>query len=330
MSGGDVTRIGFIKRAILAGAPGPLAAAATVLAAVAAPTLIQLAIGPYVGQHAVFAAYFPAIMLATALLGWHLGLLTAILSALVASYLLMPPAPGLSLSAADLGSVACFVVSAALIVVFADTLRRTFIELEATARREAVLAAELGHRAKNNLLMIGALARQTRRSGKGEEGFFEALTPRIDALARAQDLLKNGDWKSCALPALAVEALRPFSHPGLSVEGPDCTLPAAVCTPLVLAFHELATNAIKYGALSSPGGRVEVRWSIEPGSTRLRLDWRERDGPPVGKPKQRGLGSRLLARGNPLVDIEHLFRKDGVRCVIRIEGAHIAAPGDPA
>lgn len=319
-----MTRIGFIKRAILAGRPRPLAAAITVLLAVAVPTLIRLAIGAYIGQHAIFAVYFPAIMLATVLLGWHLGLLATVFSALTAAYLFMPPVFSLSLSAADIGSVGYFVASAALIVAFADTLRRTFVELEATARREAVLAAELGHRAKNNLMMIGALARQTQRLGKGEEGFFEALTPRLDALACAQDLLKRRDWESCALPALALEALRPFSHhPGLSIEGPKCALPAEVCTPLVLAFHELGTNAIKYGALSASHGRVEVRWAIEYEGTRLRLEWRERDGPPVVKPKRRGLGSRLLAKGNPLIDIEHQFNSDGVCCLIRIDGARV-------
>lgn len=319
-----MTRIGFIKRAILAGKPGPLAATITVLAAVAVPTLIRLVTGPYVGQHAIFAVYFPAIMLATVLIGWRLGLLATVLSALTAAYLFMPPILSLSLSTAEMGSVAYFIASAALIVVFADTLRRTFVELEATARREAVLAAELGHRAKNNLLMIGALARQTQRSDRGQEGFFAALTPRLDALARAQDLLKRGDWESCALPALALEALRPFSnHPGLSIEGPECSLPAEVCTPLVLAFHELGTNATKYGALSASHGRVEVRWAVEYESTRLRLEWRERDGPPVVKPKRRGLGSRLLAKGNPLLDIEHQFNSDGVCCLINIEGARV-------
>jgi len=286
--------------------------------AVMTPTLVGLAASPYVNEPAILAVYFPAIMLAAVLLGWRLGLIATALSILAACYLTVRQIPGPS--AADIASAVYFFAAAALIVLFANTLRRTLVELDATARREAVLAAELGHRSKNNLQIIGSLARQTQQSGKGEDSFFQALTARLEALACAQDLLRRSDWQGCALPALAREALRPFSdHPGLSIEGPDCALPAEVCTPLVLAFHELGTNASKYGALSCPDGRVEVRWSVQRDG-RLRLRWRERDGPPVKEPERRGLGSRLLADSNPLIHIEHLFNGDGVRCEISVDG----------
>ena len=304
------------------GPSGPLSVVVTVVLAVAIPTLIRLATGSHIGQSAVFAVYFPAVMLATVLLGWRSGLVTTGLSALAASYFFMPPSLSLSLGAADFGSVVYFTASALLIVLFAETLRRTFVELEATARREAILAAELDHRAKNNMAMIEALARQTQNSGNGDDGFFEALMPRLRALASAQDLLRRSDWASCALPALATETLQPFDHnPGLTIDGPECSLPSEVCTPLVLALHELATNAVKYGALSSVDGQVDLRWSVDPETAQLRLEWRERDGPPVVPPERRGLGSRLLAKGNPLIDIEHIFERDGVRCLITIEGA---------
>lgn len=319
-----MTRITFIKRAILAGPSGPLTVITTVALAVTIPTLIRLVTGPHIGQSAIFAVYFPAVMLATVLLGWRFGLVTTGLSALAASYFFMPPVLSLSMSGADVGSVVYFIAAALLIVLFADTLRRTFVELEATARREAVLAAELDHRAKNNMAMIEALARQTQNSGNGDDGFFEALMPRLRALSSAQELLRRSDWASCELPALAMETLRPFDHhEGLKIEGPECSLPSDICTPLVLALHELATNAVKYGALSAADGQVDVRWSIDPETALLELEWRERDGPPVITPERRGLGSRLLAKGNPLVDIEHVFEPDGVRCLITIEGARV-------
>lgn len=319
-----MTRITFIRRAILAGPSGPLPVAATIALAVSIPTLIRIASGPYVGQSAIFAVYFPAMMLATVLLGWGFGLVTTGLSALAASYFFLPPAFSFSLDAADIGSVVYFTVSALLIVLFAETLRRTCIELEATARREAILAAELDHRARNNMAMIEALARQTQHSGSGDDAFFEALMPRLRALSAAQDLLRRSDWASCELPALATEALRPFDHhAGLRIEGPECSLPSEVCTPLVLALHELATNAVKYGALSVPDGRIDVHWSVDCETARLRLEWRERDGPPVVPPERHGLGSRLLATGGPFADIEHIFERDGVRCLIAVEGAQL-------
>ncbi len=126
---------------------------------------------------------------------------------------------------------------------------------------------------------------------------------------------------SCALPELAEEALRPFlTGYDIRLSGAPQPVDRDGCVPAVLALHELATNAIKYGALSAPGGWVELRWGA-PESGMLLLHWSEHDGPPVKTPKRRGMGSRILSMRSPAAKFGVDFAADGVRCEMELKAA---------
>ena len=123
-----------------------------------------------------------------------------------------------------------------------------------------------------------------------------ALDGRLVALATAHDMLTRQNWDDISLKEVAVASLRPHDMDGnrFVIEGPSVLLSPKACVTLAMAFHELATNATKYGALSSSQGRVEVKWSTE--GDRLRLRWAEHDGPPCQGPDHEGFGSKMLRR----------------------------------
>jgi two-component sensor histidine kinase len=176
--------------------------------------------------------------------------------------------------------------------------------------RRALLIGELNHRVKNTLAVVQSLAAQTARGAPDLPAFASAFQARLLALARAHDLLTARGWEPAGLGDVVRAALAPWMPEG--GEGGRVSLalqdggggagPAAAVSPrqaqaLVLALHELATNAAKHGALSRPGGRVEVRCAAGADGA-LAVEWAEAGGPPVaGPPARRGFGTRLLERG---------------------------------
>jgi two-component sensor histidine kinase len=166
--------------------------------------------------------------------------------------------------------------------------------------RQALLAREVDHRAKNALAVVQAALRLTR--AEDIPSYIRAVEGRVAALARAHTLLAEDRWTGADLRAIVAGELAPFlgaggQGPRAVLEGPDVGLPAIAAQPLGMAVHELATNAVKHGALSAPDGRVAVRWRLDQGlgGATLRLCWVESGGPVVpGAPARRGFGSRVL------------------------------------
>lgn len=312
-----MTRIGFVKRAILA-PPRPIwRDGLYVFAAIAVPTLLRLAIDPLILGRLPYITYFPTVMLAAVLLGWRAATLAAVGSAIAANTLFSIARTPTWTVGEVLTGVLLFAIGSAVIIVMGQTLRRTVAELEATAKREAFLASELGHRAKNHLALIEALARQCQQAGQSPDAFFDALRPRIQTLARAQELLTRSGWSSCELEWLVEEALKPFEHhPGIHTSGPKVHISPATCTALIMVLNELATNAAKYGALSTPHGEVSLRWTA--GDDGCLIEWEESGGPAVAPPTRRGLGSRLIARHPAFKKVEMNFRPAGVSCLIAL------------
>lgn len=159
-----------------------------------------------------------------------------------------------------------------------------------------LLLGELRHRVKNLLGVVLALARQTEAAGRTGEEYRDAFLGRFEALVQAHALTStekaDGD-----LHGLVSSSLRPYAADLTRItvaSGAAVTLAPPQILPLALILHELTTNAIKYGALSAPPGRVEVGWAVDPKERRLRLHWREVDGPAVEPPARRGFGSRLI------------------------------------
>jgi two-component sensor histidine kinase/PAS domain-containing protein len=174
----------------------------------------------------------------------------------------------------------------------------TVIETSATVRARAGLAManqELSHRLKNTLAIVQSIAMQTLKAVEPRSA-VEAFEERIAALGRAHDVLLRGEWSSVAFHQLARETLQPIDGLGqVSISGPDIEIGSAGTLTLSLVLHELATNASKYGALTIPSGRVDLKWAVEDDNV-LRLLWREHDGPSVRAPTHQGFGSRLIDR----------------------------------
>jgi two-component sensor histidine kinase len=173
--------------------------------------------------------------------------------------------------------------------------------LKQSERRNALLAREIAHRAKNLLTVVQAIASETGRSAASAVEFSERFTARIRALAQLQDLAMGGTGGGAPLRALVQSQFEAFIDPAsgrVSIEGPDVRLTAQAGSSLAIALHELATNAAKYGALSNADGRVAIRWQDEPndGTRSFRLVWQESGGPPVTQPQRRGFGSKVLGR----------------------------------
>jgi len=186
-----------------------------------------------------------------------------------------------------------------------------------------LLLGELRHRVKNLLGVVLALARQTEAAGRTGEEYRDAFLGRFEALVQAHALTsaEEGDGD---LHGLVSSSLLPYAaNPKMITvaPGPAVMLAPAQVLPLALILHELATNAIKHGALSAPRGRVEVDWEVDPDERRLRLHWREQDGPPVDPPTRRSFGSRLIdfAATQELGGTAELtFAPDGLASTIEI------------
>ena len=203
--------------------------------------------------------------------------------------------------------------------------------------RAKILIDELNHRVKNTLSMVQSIVRQALRFHTDPGEIRHAIESRLLALSRSHDLLTRENWRSAGLRDMINDVLEPFDVVGgradrIVIVGDDIRLPPQTALVLGIGFNELATNAVKYGALSNLAGSVLVEWKIEPSpeSSRLILHWREKDGPPVTRPSRLGFGSRMIERGlahelEGTVDID--YRPNGVVCTINISVPQDAIDG---
>lgn len=172
------------------------------------------------------------------------------------------------------------------------------VDIDVTERKAKdghlrMVMRELLHRTNNLLAVVQGLARQTAAHSGDLEDFLQAFDARLRGLGQSSALLARQEWRGAPLADLIRGQISSFAEEGrFELEGPDIMLPSKAAQNLGLAFHELSTNAIKYGALSTPTGRVEVSWRVREEGTGhwLRLSWRERGGPPVEPPERVGFG----------------------------------------
>jgi PAS domain S-box-containing protein len=166
--------------------------------------------------------------------------------------------------------------------------------------RQRLLVNELNHRVKNSLATVQAIAAQSLRGPEVPPEVRERFMARLMALASANDVLVARTWSGATLASVAAQMARPHGDAErFAIEGPEVHLAPQTATAMALGLHELATNAAKYGALSTPEGRVSLSWTLdgEGEARRLRLAWRESGGPAVAAPGPSGFGSRLIERG---------------------------------
>jgi PAS domain S-box-containing protein len=160
--------------------------------------------------------------------------------------------------------------------------------------RQRLLLDELNHRVKNTLATVQAIAQQTLRGATTPETFAAAFESRLLALSQTHNALTDSQWTGAGLRQLLLHELGPYGDERVMLDGPDVQLPARVALSLGMVFHELATNAAKYGALSTDG-QLRLTWSISDEDA-LSFEWCETGGPAVVAPRRRGFGSRLIER----------------------------------
>jgi two-component sensor histidine kinase len=185
-------------------------------------------------------------------------------------------------------------------IIGASKVARDITERKEAERLRRLLTEELNHRVKNTLAIVQAIATQSLRRAKSPVDFVSSFTGRVQALARAHDLLTQNKLQGADVMALVREQVLfgATDDHRISCSGPVLMLEAQAAVQLALVLHELATNARKYGALSVPHGRLTVQWElrIEGECSNLALQWKERGGPKVCTPKERGFGSTLIER----------------------------------
>jgi two-component sensor histidine kinase len=200
----------------------------------------------------------------------------------------------------------------------ADSLALEIEHRRRIERHQNLLLDELNHRVKNTLATVQAMAIQTL---KGVDlAARDAFLARLFALSSQHDLLTMDNWEGASFEGVVRRALRPWREDDrmrFTVEGPAVHLDPKRALALGMAFHELATNAAKYGALSNPNGMVRIHWTIEPDDKMLKLCWEERGGPVIGEPQRRGFGLRLIENGlerelSGKVSVN--FRAEGLVC----------------
>jgi two-component sensor histidine kinase/CheY-like chemotaxis protein len=170
-------------------------------------------------------------------------------------------------------------------------------EREAADKLQKLILDELHHRIKNTLATVGAIAAQSLRTATSIEHGRQAIEGRLIALGRAHDLLMQVSWANASLVKTVRGATEPYDGQGagrFSINGPDIGITSGAVIALAMTFNELCTNTTKFGALSVPGGRIEIAWMIDDDTQRLRLIWTEKGGPAVAAPTRRSFGTRMM------------------------------------
>ena len=207
-------------------------------------------------------------------------------------------------------------------IIGASKIARDITERKRAHEQQKLLVNEMKHRIKNSLATIQAIATQTLTQHAKERDAFIA---RVHALDNAHDLLTSATWQTASLEALVTQALKPFQeqhHERIAVEGPaNVALDSTKSVMVAMVIHELATNAVKYGALSNGSGRVTVTWEQHVQSNLVKIVWQEHGGPEVAPPTQKGFGSHLIERafGGQLGSAQLLFNPQGLSCILEIQ-----------
>jgi PAS domain S-box-containing protein len=211
-------------------------------------------------------------------------------------------------------------------IVGASKIARDITERKRAQEQQKLLVNEMRHRIKNSLATIQAIATQTLNHHAEERDAFIA---RLHALGNAHDLLTSETWQTASLHAIVTQALKPFQeqhHERIAVDGrANVWLDSTKAVIVAMVVHELATNAIKYGALSNGSGRVSVTWEQHSRPNFVKLVWQESGGPEVSPPMRKGFGSHLLERafsGGQFGTAQLVFSPEGLCCVLEIGFDH--------
>ena len=292
--------------------PGSIASLGFALTCVGIATIVRIALGELSSASAVFAPYYSATLVAALVGGWLAGSFAAIAGALAALVLFVPP--DWTSHAFDrewIVSYVLFASSSVIIVWAAKSYRDLLRRLREEQDRRQLLNYELAHRIKNTLSIVQSVIAQTLRDQPAALG---KLNARIAALAVTNDLLIKSEWRGAHLKEILAGEFAPYDAARFLLDGEDFECESEMATVLALSFHELTTNAAKYGALSTPRGCIALSWTLH--GERVDFEWVESGGPPPAATRREGFGTRLLHKGLRPFDgsVQMTFAPSGLRC----------------
>jgi two-component sensor histidine kinase len=286
------------------------------VACVGIATAVRIGLGRISPDSAVFAPYYSATLVAALVGGAESGTLAAALGAIAAYYLFIPEDWGLaSFRLEQLVSLVLYGTSSLVIIWAAQSYRGLLQRLRATEATRELLNRELVHRIKNILANVQGIVGQ---SLVDQKILRNAINARITALGATNDLLVKSNWHSASLREILIHEFAPYGLSRFQLDGGDVDCPFALAVFLALAVHELTTNAVKYGALSTPDGRIDIAWTNVSGQ--LTLEWAESGGPEPTVTTREGFGTTLLRSGARQFDgaVDCCFERTGLRCKLSL------------
>jgi len=265
-----------------------------------------------------FTPYMPAVFFATAFGGARVGAATALIGGLLGVTVNFSDAPA---DFARLALLMIFLAVSGLTIWGVEHYRSIASQQRSISKRliqeeeyRKLIVDELQHRLKNKLSTIHAVLHQVLQD---RPQIWASIDQRLRALSATDDLIARVDGTGCDIEDMLRSELGPYGHIRFTLNGNPLFLPAKLAVSLALIFHELATNAAKYGAFSSARGFLQVSWSVS--EDRLNISWDETEGPPVGTIGEAGFGTKLLNSALTPFDgkTEITFLKSGIHCTMQ-------------
>jgi two-component sensor histidine kinase len=291
--------------------PYSFAALLLVIACLATATLLRLGFG-WLGVSLPFGTFYPAVLIASLLAGAAAGFATILGTILIAWWAFIPPYYEFNtLNPTIIANFALFSFSSGCVVVLATWHRDVLQRSRERDRERDLLMREMEHRGRNTYAVVEAIVRNTLVNDRASA---DAIAGRVHAVSSANDLINQSNTKTVRLKALLALEFAPNPEARLRTAGPDIEVSPDAARKLGLVFHELTTNAMKHGALANPGGRVVASWQAE--NDKVRLTWKEEDGPTVAPPQREGFGTVIVAQSLKSLDggIVYAFVPDGLCC----------------
>jgi two-component sensor histidine kinase len=299
------------RHGLRSGSPAAFAFAG---ACVAIATLARLVLG-LATSVLPFATFYPATLIATLVGGLWVGIMAAVAGGLIGYVFLASQFAPEHPSLPHITNVLLYSATSLIIVWGAEQYGQLVRRLDQEEQYRRVLVEELRHRLQNKLATTQAILRHELR---GHPEIWESVAGRLRTLSATDEFIAESNGEGIDLVDILKSELAPYDGSRTTLRGDAIHLPPKLAVVLALIFHELATNASKYGAFSTSEGHVHVSWGMAGG--RLVVDWLERDGPRVFEPVRRGFGRRLIEEGLHSFggNVECGFDPAGLRCKIEV------------
>ena len=297
--------------------PGSSEAYGVAVLCIGIAALVRALLGLIDNDILPFPTFYPAVMLAAFIGGTHAGILAAALGGVVAWWAFMSPHYAfVPLSTGQSIGLFSYGVAALVIVWGADHYCSLAKRLENEEELRKLAVEELAHRLKNKIATIQAVISSKLRDNPQLRNDLQNL---LQALSATDDLVLRSQGRGANIDDIIETEMKPYDSSRIRRGGPNVFLPPKVAMTMGLLIHELTTNAAKYGALSTPLGRLDITWSVSDG--RMHVDWRESDGPAVPAIDKVGFGTRLLARALDQFGgtIERKFEPTGLVCKMALD-----------